>query len=134
MGQKLEQKFSIEGGGENRVASLKRGETPINRVSRESVSNKGMKRAGDRFSRSQLEEGMAELKRANEKLVGQISAYEQAENVAMAQHYFRKAVEESISLGIVAFGLDGRQIYVNPTFCRMVGWGQEGLIGAISRV
>lgn len=73
---------------------------------------------------------MAQLEATNEKLLSQIAEYQHSATVAMAQHYFREAVEESISLGIVAFGLDGRQIYVNPAFCRMVRWGREGLIGA----
>ena len=73
---------------------------------------------------------MAELEAANNNLLARIAEYQRSESLALAEHYFRKAVEESISLGIVAFGLDGRQIYVNPTFCRMVGWGKEGLIGA----
>ena len=37
---------------------------------------------------------------------------------------FRAAIETSIPSGIAAVDLDGRQSYVNPAFCRMVGWTQ----------
>ncbi len=101
------------------------------------LPKKGLKRAGERSLRPdakrerRLQEEIQELKEANERLALQVASYRQAESIARAQHYFRKAVEESISLGIIAFGINGRQIYVNPTFCRMVGWSQEALIGAM---
>ena len=94
------------------------------------IPKKGLRAAGVRLSRSELEARIEELKKANEKLLAQISELEQAERAARAQHYFRKAIEESISLGIIAFGLNGQLIYTNPTFCRMVGWTSDGLVGA----
>lgn len=47
------------------------------------------------------------------------------------EHAFRKPIEDSILAGIVAGDLDGRLIYVNPAFCKMVGWSEEELIGSI---
>ena len=42
---------------------------------------------------------------------------------------FRAAIETSIPSGIAAVELDGRQSYVNPAFCHMVGWSEHELIG-----
>jgi PAS domain S-box-containing protein len=41
---------------------------------------------------------------------------------------FRAAIETSIPSGIAVVDLDGRQSYVNPAFCRMVGWTESELI------
>ena len=41
----------------------------------------------------------------------------------------RVAIERAIPLGIAAVDPQGRQIYVNETFARMVGWPKEELIG-----
>jgi PAS domain S-box-containing protein len=46
------------------------------------------------------------------------------------EHAFRRAVENSVPAGISAVDLHGRQTYVNPAFCRMVGWGEAELVGA----
>lgn len=42
---------------------------------------------------------------------------------------FRKAMEDSVQTGLRARTLDGKITYVNPAFCRMVGWPAEELIG-----
>ncbi|TBW34643.1 PAS domain S-box protein [Siculibacillus lacustris] len=41
----------------------------------------------------------------------------------------RRAMEESLTVGMRARDLDGRIIYVNPAFCRMVGFRAEELVG-----
>jgi PAS domain S-box-containing protein len=46
------------------------------------------------------------------------------------EQVFRQAIENSVPAGITVVDLDGRQTYVNPAFCAMVGWKQEDLIGA----
>lgn len=46
------------------------------------------------------------------------------------EHSFRSAIENSIPSGIVVLNLDGKQTYVNPAFCSMVGWSESELIGA----
>jgi PAS domain S-box-containing protein len=40
-----------------------------------------------------------------------------------------QALEPNLPIGITAIDLQGRQIYVNAAFCRMVGWTQEELLG-----
>lgn len=47
-----------------------------------------------------------------------------------AESRFRKAIENSIMAGLIATDLEGRQSYVNPAFCRMVGWTEAELLGA----
>lgn len=45
------------------------------------------------------------------------------------EHGFRKAMEDSLDTGMRARKLDGEIVYVNPAFCRMVGWSAAELIG-----
>ncbi len=52
-----------------------------------------------------------------------------AERALRAEHAFRKEMEDSITIGMRARDLQGRIIYVNQAFCRMVGWSAEELIG-----
>jgi two-component system sensor histidine kinase DctS len=42
---------------------------------------------------------------------------------------FRKAMEDSVQTGLRARQLDGQITYVNPAFCRMVGWSAAELVG-----
>lgn len=53
----------------------------------------------------------------------------EAEQALREQHAFRKAMEDSLQTGLRARDLDGRITYVNPAFCRMVGWRAEELVG-----
>ncbi|MBV8465375.1 MAG: PAS domain S-box protein, partial [Burkholderiales bacterium] len=41
---------------------------------------------------------------------------------------FREAMENSTATGLVAFDLQGRIIYVNPAFCRLVGLSAQQLV------
>ena len=43
---------------------------------------------------------------------------------------FRKAMEDSLVTGLRARALDGRITYVNPSFCRMVGFAAHELLAA----
>ncbi|ALK08284.1 sensor histidine kinase [Blastochloris viridis] len=52
-----------------------------------------------------------------------------AESEVRAQHAFRKAMEDSLTVGMRAKDIAGRIIYVNPAFCRMVGFAADELIG-----
>ena len=45
------------------------------------------------------------------------------------EHAFRKAMEDSLVTGMRAVDLEGRIIYVNPAFCRIVGYEAHELIG-----
>ena len=42
---------------------------------------------------------------------------------------FRLAIEESMPIGLRVHDLDGKINYVNPAFCKMVGWTASELIG-----
>lgn len=53
-----------------------------------------------------------------------------AEEALRAEHAFRKAMEDSLTVGMRARDLTGRVTYVNPAFCRMVGWTAEEMVGA----
>jgi PAS domain S-box-containing protein len=50
------------------------------------------------------------------------------EQVLIAEHIFRRAIEESIPAGISGMDLAGRQIYVNRVFCEMTGWRENELL------
>ena len=45
---------------------------------------------------------------------------------------FREAMENSTVTGLVALDLQGRIIYVNPAFCRLVGIAAEALVGLVA--
>lgn len=51
-----------------------------------------------------------------------------AESALQTEVAFRKAMEDSVQTGLRARNLQGRITYVNPAFCRMVGWSAEELI------
>lgn len=53
-----------------------------------------------------------------------------AEETLQAESAFRKAIENSVPSGISVVDLEGRQTYVNPAFCAMVGWPESELVGA----
>jgi len=42
----------------------------------------------------------------------------------------REAIENSVPAGVAAVDLDGKQTYVNPAFCALVGRTEEQLVGA----
>ena len=52
-----------------------------------------------------------------------------AEEALREEHAFRKAMEDSLTVGMRARDLEGRITYVNPAFCRMVGLEPEDLVG-----
>jgi two-component system sensor histidine kinase DctS len=52
-----------------------------------------------------------------------------AEHALLDEHAFRQAMEDSVQTGLRARDLEGRITYVNPAFCRMVGWNREELVG-----
>jgi PAS domain S-box-containing protein len=53
-----------------------------------------------------------------------------SEETLLAEYSFRQAVENSVPSGIAAVDLEGRQTYVNPAFCEMLGWKESDLVGA----
>jgi len=52
-----------------------------------------------------------------------------AESALQTEVAFRKAMEDSVQTGLRARSLEGQITYINPAFCRMVGWSAEELIG-----
>jgi two-component system sensor histidine kinase DctS len=59
----------------------------------------------------------------------QLGRRQAAEQALRSESLFRRAMEDSLLTGLRARDLDGRITYVNPAFCRMVGYGAEELIG-----
>ena len=53
----------------------------------------------------------------------------QAEQALRAEHAFRTAMEDSLTVGMRARDLQGRVIYVNPAFCKITGFSREELVG-----
>lgn len=52
-----------------------------------------------------------------------------AEQALRAEYAFRRAMEDSLVIGLHARDLTGKVTFVNPAFCRMVGYGPEDLLG-----
>lgn len=52
-----------------------------------------------------------------------------AEQALRRETQFRKAMEDSLLTGLRARDLNGKITYVNPSFCQMVGFGANELIG-----
>ncbi len=51
-----------------------------------------------------------------------------ADEKLKVEQVFRQAIENSVPSGITAIDLEGRQTYVNPAFCDMVGWSEAELL------
>ena len=54
-----------------------------------------------------------------------------AEQALRSEHAFRKAMEDSLTVGMRARDREGRITYVNPAFCEMTGFSAGDLIGAL---
>ncbi|MEO8383728.1 MAG: PAS domain S-box protein [Betaproteobacteria bacterium] len=52
-----------------------------------------------------------------------------AEEMLLDEAAFRKAVGDSVVTGLRARDLSGRVTYVNPAFCKMVGYCEDDLVG-----
>ncbi len=46
-----------------------------------------------------------------------------------AQVALRKAMENSVTIGLRAWDMNGRILYVNQAFCRMIGFEATALVG-----
>ncbi|MGE5470780.1 MAG: PAS domain S-box protein [Bacteroidota bacterium] len=53
----------------------------------------------------------------------------QAEEALRAEHAFRTAMENSLTVGMRARDLKGKVIYVNPAFCKITGFASDELVG-----
>ncbi|MBS4095769.1 MAG: PAS domain S-box protein [Sulfuricella sp.] len=56
---------------------------------------------------------------------------EAAEQALRGEYAFRTAMENSMATGMRAVDMDGRIIYVNPAFSRMIGWNEAELVGRV---
>lgn len=65
------------------------------------------------------------------RLRRQVQGRLSAEAALREEHAFRTAMEDSLSVGMRARDLQGRIIYANPAFCRMVGYSSDELMGAL---
>ena len=49
-----------------------------------------------------------------------------------AETAFRRAMEDSMLTGMRVLDMSGRITYVNPAFCRMIGYSEQDLLGAVA--
>ena len=61
-----------------------------------------------------------------------ITGRKATEDALRAESAFRKAMEDSVITGLRAIDLSGRIIYVNTAFCRMIGFDEDELLGAVA--
>ncbi len=59
----------------------------------------------------------------------QMQSRQEIQKSLIAETNFRRAIEDSMPIGIRVHDLEARITYVNPAFCRMIGWKEEELIG-----
>lgn len=52
----------------------------------------------------------------------------EVEAALVAETAFRRAMENSMLTGTRAIDLEGRITYVNPAFCRLIGWDEDDLV------
>ncbi|MFP4307404.1 MAG: PAS domain S-box protein [Desulfococcaceae bacterium] len=78
---------------------------------------------------ARVQERTTELQRANDALKGQVENRMQIERQLRMEHAFRRTIEETVPSGILACDLSGALIYVNRSFCEMVGWPAGSLLG-----
>jgi two-component system sensor histidine kinase DctS len=53
-----------------------------------------------------------------------------AEQAQRWEHAFRKAMEDSLTVGMRARNMQGKVVYVNPAFCQMLGFSERELLSA----
>jgi PAS domain S-box-containing protein len=53
----------------------------------------------------------------------------EAQQALYAETFFRRAMENSVLIGMRVLDMHGRITHVNPAFCRMTGWEETDLVG-----
>jgi PAS domain S-box-containing protein len=53
----------------------------------------------------------------------------EAQQALYAEAFFRRAMENSVLIGMRVLDMSGRITHVNPAFCRMTGWDESDLVG-----
>ncbi|UVS97595.1 oxygen sensor histidine kinase FixL [Burkholderia glumae] len=56
----------------------------------------------------------------------------EAQQALYAEAFFRRAMENSVLIGMRVLDMHGRITHVNPAFCRMTGWDEEDLVGKVA--
>ena len=59
----------------------------------------------------------------------QMKSRQEIEKNLIDETNFRRTIEDSMPIGIRVHDLDAKITYVNPAFCRMVGWSSDELVG-----
>ena len=63
-----------------------------------------------------------------ESAISNLTSHSKVANL-QKEMLFRKAIENTMSGGIAVVDDKGKQVYVNPSFCKIVGWNEEDLLG-----
>lgn len=98
------------------------------KVAAYSQAKEQLKRTVKRTEHDNLRDDKAEI--AIEVIEENVADSQPMKRAFIAEHLFRKTIEEAIPCGIAALDNLGRQIYVNRTFCDMLGWEEKQLLGA----
>jgi PAS domain S-box-containing protein len=106
------------------------GQKPDLKVASYSQAKEQLKQTVERTEHDNLSDDKAEI--AIEVIEEDIAASQPMKRAFIAEHLFRKTIEDAIPSGIAAIDNLGRQIYVNRTFCDMLGWNEKELLGATS--
>lgn len=56
----------------------------------------------------------------------------EAQQALYAEAFFRRAMENSVLIGMRVLDMHGRITHVNPAFCRMTGWDESDLVGKLA--
>jgi len=56
----------------------------------------------------------------------------EAQQALYAEAFFRRAMENSVLIGMRVLDMHGRITHVNPAFCRMTGWDESDLVGKVA--
>ena len=105
---------------EKKVKKLKKRDVTYNQA-KQSVKKSLEKQGG-------LSKDNSEPEMAVEVIEQEDAKKKAVEQVLIAEHIFRKAIEDSIPAGIAGIDVEGQQIYVNQAFCNMVGWSEAELL------
>jgi PAS domain S-box-containing protein len=122
MDNKSGKKNSMDAKGGSKV------QKPDFKVASFSQAKEQLKQAVERTEHDNLSDDKAEI--AIEVIEEDIAASQPMKRAFIAEHLFRKTIEDAIPSGIAAIDNLGRQIYVNRTFCNMLGWDKKSLLGA----